>query len=547
MPENSVHYQLSNQFVEAMQRNDPNNKRLPNSSILLIESDKFLIGKGSNSTMIYIGYDLTLESWVAVKCCFLQAHITDHEIQFVRSHGFRNQHSNIGSYLACIEEGSRVFIIMELYEVTLEKFFLKYPSITFKAKCKLAFDLLQGIEFLHSRNIIHRDLKPQNVMINLSRTLKIVDFGISREVDFTKTTTYETLTQGTLLWLPPELLQNIGKQGKIKKEGEIRVVIMLLFYMFSHGKHPFCNLGDSGVNLLQYCADISSSKFLSTLCDPFLQNALEKMFKDTGSFKEVKDVINELNKSHRIKDIYNEDCEIYERTSGRRYAILVSCSNLQLEAARADVTVLKTVLEYCGFSVEARDGISKADFLSSKIENYSNQIEPIAVTCRQIDNELIGDKDDIYIFLHVSAHGYYNENTDDTCLYFEDGVATVKEIVNRIFTIINKPNLHLIFTVEACRDFYFPAETNEVKFPDTSFAVLYSTGKGIPSVDPGGLPGSFACAGPFSSALQENIKPALSLRKVFEEVKKATEEKTGGLCSPETEDANCSSLYNFVF
>ena len=105
----------------------------------------------------------------------------------------------------------------------------------------------------------------------------------------------------------------------------------------------------------------------------------------------------------------------------------------------------------------------------------------------------------------------------------------------------------MIFTVEACRYINFPASTNKLEFPDSPFAVLYSTGKGVPSADSGGLPGSFACAGPFSGALQENIKPAISLKKVFEEVKKATEEKTGGFCSPETEDANCSSLYNFVF
>ena len=138
-------------------------------------------------------------------------------------------------------------------------------------------------------------------MMDLSGALKIVDFGISPGVDFTQTINYETFTRGTLWWLPPELLQNMGKQGKVNKEGEIRVVIMLLFYMFSHGKHPFCNLGNSDISLLQYCADISSSKFLSTLCDPFLQKALETMFKDTESFKEVKDVINEFNKVTELK------------------------------------------------------------------------------------------------------------------------------------------------------------------------------------------------------------------------------------------------------
>ena len=435
---------------------------------------------------------------------------------------------------------------MELYKVTLEQYFSDHPDLSFEAKCRFAFGLLQGIKFLHDQNIIHRDLKPQNILIDLSGNLKIVDFGISREIDFDQTTTYETFVRGTLFWLPPELVGRLGGKGKVKKNDEIRVAVMLIFYIFSGGKHPF---RDSNNNIYkQYCDDVASANFRTTLSDPFLQKQLEIMFKDTKSYEDISDVINGLNKSHRLKDIIDDkDCEIYERSNGKRYAILVSCSNLELAAARADVTILKSVLEHCGFSVEARDGISKAKFLSSEIKDDSNRVEPIGVTLKQINDEMISDEDDIYIFLHVSTHGYYNENTDDTCLYFEDGVATVKEIVNSIFTIINKPNLHLIFTVEACRDISFPANTNELEFPDSPFAVLYSTGKGVPSVNSGGLPGSFACAGPFSGALQENIKPAISLKKVFEEVKKATEEKTGGFCSPETEVSNCSSLYNFVF
>ena len=511
---------------------------------MLIEDAKFVIGKGSNGVVIYIGYHLRLESWIAVKCCS-KFHMADEEIKFIQSHKFRNNHSNIGSYLDYIEEDSRVFIVIELYEVTLEEFFRKNLDVPFKTKCKLAFHLLQGIEFLHNGNIIHRDLKPQNIMMDLQGALKIIDFGISREID----STLETYTKGTLLWLPPELLPSIcaGKKDKVRKKGEIRVVIMLLFYIFSHGQHPFHNLNNSDFNISQYCDDISSSKFLSTLCDPFLQKALEKMFKDTESFKDVQDLINELNKSHRIKDVTDKDSEIYERTSGRRYAILVSCSNLQLVAARADVTLLKSALEYCSFRVEARDGISKAKFLSSKIEDDSNRIEPIAVTCKQIDNEGLSDEDDIYIFLHISTHGYYNENTDDTCLYFEDGTATVKEIVSSIFTIIKRPNLHLIFTVEACRDFKFPPNSDKHEFPNTSFAIFYSTRKGIPSADSGGLPESFACPAPFSKALQENIKPAICLARLFEEVKKASEKETSGFCSPEVEDLNSPSLYNFVF
>lgn len=43
------------------------------------------------------------------------------------------------------------------------------------------FNLLCGLNFVHSSGIIHRDLKPSNVLINEDCTAKICDFGLARQ------------------------------------------------------------------------------------------------------------------------------------------------------------------------------------------------------------------------------------------------------------------------------------------------------------------------------------------------------------------------------
>ncbi|GMG19976.1 unnamed protein product [[Candida] boidinii] len=42
--------------------------------------------------------------------------------------------------------------------------------------------LIDAIEFIHSKNIIHRDLKPENILLNSDWKLMITDFGAAKIV-----------------------------------------------------------------------------------------------------------------------------------------------------------------------------------------------------------------------------------------------------------------------------------------------------------------------------------------------------------------------------
>ena len=44
---------------------------------------------------------------------------------------------------------------------------------------KIMYQILLGIEYLHSLGIAHRDLKPSNILITKNKVIKIIDFGLS--------------------------------------------------------------------------------------------------------------------------------------------------------------------------------------------------------------------------------------------------------------------------------------------------------------------------------------------------------------------------------
>lgn len=46
------------------------------------------------------------------------------------------------------------------------------------------YQILCGIDFLHSHRILHRDLKPQNLLITHNGIVKLADFGLAKTYDF---------------------------------------------------------------------------------------------------------------------------------------------------------------------------------------------------------------------------------------------------------------------------------------------------------------------------------------------------------------------------
>ncbi|PAV75517.1 hypothetical protein WR25_13604 [Diploscapter pachys] len=95
----------------------------------------------------------------------IEMHDVFHEV-LENKHGGQSLHINI---------------IMEKCQWDLYTFLKEIPSYMPEHQIKiLSRQIFEGLDYLHSRNIVHRDLKPQNIMVNPDLSLKIVDFGLSR-------------------------------------------------------------------------------------------------------------------------------------------------------------------------------------------------------------------------------------------------------------------------------------------------------------------------------------------------------------------------------
>ena len=114
-----------------------------------------------------------------------------------------------GSYTPPVGEAeASAFMVMELVQgSTLREFIEREKNRADpRAVLRLAREILQALRTAHVAHVVHRDLKPENIMINRSGHVKVLDFGLARELD-TRSITQSGDTIGTPHYMSPEHLR----------------------------------------------------------------------------------------------------------------------------------------------------------------------------------------------------------------------------------------------------------------------------------------------------------------------------------------------------
>jgi len=97
-----------------------------------------------------------------------------------------------------------------------------------KAICMLALQIIDRLEFIHSKNIIHRDIKLENILLHfdnpqdkenlnmMKARVKIIDFGFARKIGKNE---LAITTIGNPINMSPLLLKKLTSEGKARQLG----------------------------------------------------------------------------------------------------------------------------------------------------------------------------------------------------------------------------------------------------------------------------------------------------------------------------------------
>ena len=94
-------------------------------------------------------------------------------------------HPNVISVSEIFETNEAYFTVMEFCKGgELFNYIVEHKRLSEEKSTFFYYQLINGLEYIHSLGIVYRDLKPQNLVLTEDNILKIIDFGLSNYFKF---------------------------------------------------------------------------------------------------------------------------------------------------------------------------------------------------------------------------------------------------------------------------------------------------------------------------------------------------------------------------
>uniref|UniRef100_A0A8C4I8E2 non-specific serine/threonine protein kinase n=1 Tax=Dicentrarchus labrax TaxID=13489 RepID=A0A8C4I8E2_DICLA len=200
------------------------------------------------------------------------------------------QHPNIVALHDVYENRTDVVLILELVSGgELFDFLAQKESLSEEEATQFIKQILDGVQYLHSKRITHFDLKPENIML-LDRNvplprIKLIDFGLAHKLE--AGADFKNIF-GTPEFVAPEIVnyEPLGLEADMWSIGVITYILL-------SGASPF--LGDTkqetlgNISAMNYDFDEELFSSTSELAKSFIRQLLEK---DTRKRMTIQEALN---------------------------------------------------------------------------------------------------------------------------------------------------------------------------------------------------------------------------------------------------------------
>jgi outer membrane protein assembly factor BamB len=231
------------------------------------------LGRGGFGA-VWRAWQADLGRWVALK--FLHSDDAEDVRRFLREAQMAAAltHPGIVALHEIGEADGRPYFAMELVKGTT----LARLRLTPREAAAVIREAAEAIEYAHSKGVIHRDLKPHNVMRDESGRVRVMDFGLARQVRGGTTLTASGMMVGTPAYMSPE--QARGEIHGVDRRTDVYGLGATLYELLT-GRPPFEGPTPIDVAMRVVSEDPAPPRALGAAVPPELETiCLKAMEKD---------------------------------------------------------------------------------------------------------------------------------------------------------------------------------------------------------------------------------------------------------------------------
>jgi len=142
------------------------------------------IGKGGMGD-VYLGYDEKLDREVALKCIRAENRLNEEtKSRFLLEAKILSQlgHPNICQIYDYLETPDADYLVLELISGKKLSDVIKENKLSYKQKLAIIRKVAEVLSVAHQKGVVHRDLKPDNIIFTNDGDIKVLDFGLARQI-----------------------------------------------------------------------------------------------------------------------------------------------------------------------------------------------------------------------------------------------------------------------------------------------------------------------------------------------------------------------------
>ena len=224
------------------------------------------------------------------------------------------QSENIVKYYDSFTDNDSFNIIMEYCDgLDLRKFIDDHKKSNELIKKNIILHIISGIcnglKEIHDKTLIHRDLKPDNIFLKADLTVKIGDFGLTKQLK--DANEYAKTQAGTMLYMAPEIIKGEKYNNKV----DIWALGCIIYELCTLN---YCFDSDSINGLIKKITESNHGEIDKEIYGEDLQKLIDSLLnKNYNKRLSVDETINIINKNlgisfmEKIMEMFQED-EAYQ-------------------------------------------------------------------------------------------------------------------------------------------------------------------------------------------------------------------------------------------